>query len=327
MKKILTLILVVMCLAGCKKQSNSRAYEQFKKKVNNSESYKIKGSMEIYNNDETYTYSIDVSYKKDDLYKVTMINQSNNHEQVIIKNNDGVYVVTPALNKSFKFQSEWPNNGSQAYLLDSIVKDCNKDPIIKTENKETIVTCTPNYPNNPDLVKENIYLDKHGNVTKLVVINKDNQNKIKVLFKDTDYNASIRKEEFTLDSVLDESKVKTEKSGQMEDAIYPLFIPTNTYLSNKETLETDSGKRNILTFNGEKNFTLIEETTLINDDLSIIPVYGDPLLINDTIGALGTNYLYWTNNDIDYYLSSSDISQNDLITIAKSIGNTVLVGK
>ncbi len=46
---------------------------------------------------------------------------------MILKNDDGVYVLTPALNKSFKFQSEWPENSSQAYLFESLVKDITED--------------------------------------------------------------------------------------------------------------------------------------------------------------------------------------------------------
>jgi len=38
--------------------------------------------------------------------RVSLKNKTNNHEQIILKNSDGVYVLTPSLNKSFKFQSD-----------------------------------------------------------------------------------------------------------------------------------------------------------------------------------------------------------------------------
>ena len=48
--------------------------------------------MEIVNNEDVYTYDVKVAYKKGDFYRVSLKNTSNNHEQIILKNSDGVYV-------------------------------------------------------------------------------------------------------------------------------------------------------------------------------------------------------------------------------------------
>ena len=92
--------------------------------------------MEILSNEETFTYSLEASYLKDDYYKVTLVNQTNNHEQIILKNKEGVYVVTPTLNKSFKFQSEWPSNSSQSYILSSLLNDMKKEDKISVEEQD-----------------------------------------------------------------------------------------------------------------------------------------------------------------------------------------------
>ena len=325
MKKYLLLMIIPLLLTACGTKKNVKV-DKFIKKVNNSEAYSIKGAMEIYNEEDTYTYSLNVLYKEPDMYKVTLINQNNNHEQVILKNSDGVYVVTPALNKSFKFQSTWPDNSSQAYILKSLVKDIKSGYEVLKKDKEIIIKTKVNYPNNGDLTNQEIYFDNNYNLSKVVVKDNENNAKIKVIFKDVDLNDRIRDEEFYLNSLIKE--VESEQStGTLDDFIYPLYIPTNTFLNTKETIDTDNGKRNILTFNGDKNFTLIEEVTAINPELEIIPVFGDPMFINDSIGALGSNSLYWTSNNIDYYLTSNDLEQTDLITIANSLGNTILVGK
>ena len=44
-------------------------------------------------------------------------------------------VVTQSLNKSFKFQSEWPYNNSQIYLLQPILMDLENDKNLKFEAK------------------------------------------------------------------------------------------------------------------------------------------------------------------------------------------------
>ena len=56
---------------------------------------------------------------------------------VLHDDDDGVYVLTPSLNKSFKFQSDWPYENSQIYLLNALIKDIEKDS--KKEKTELII--------------------------------------------------------------------------------------------------------------------------------------------------------------------------------------------
>jgi outer membrane lipoprotein-sorting protein len=77
---------------GCGKVDIDKAKNDFQNKVTKSKSYLLKGNMEIINNDDTYEYLVEVSFLKDDYYKVRLVNQTNNHEQIILKNTDGVYV-------------------------------------------------------------------------------------------------------------------------------------------------------------------------------------------------------------------------------------------
>ena len=39
-----------------------------------------------------------------------MLDKGINQEQIIIRNADGVYVLTPALNQVYKFKGDWPLN-------------------------------------------------------------------------------------------------------------------------------------------------------------------------------------------------------------------------
>lgn len=96
MKKIF-LWLIVFCffITGCGKNGEKNVLNDLDKKISKSSSYFLEGMLEIVNDENIYTYKVEVSYKKDDLYKVSLVNTSNNHEQVILKNNEGVYVITP----------------------------------------------------------------------------------------------------------------------------------------------------------------------------------------------------------------------------------------
>lgn len=95
-KKILFLMIFffTLLLVGCGKYGEDDAIKDFKKKIDKADSYRVTGTLEITNNDDTYQYTVDASYKKDNNYRVSLINKSNNHEQIILKNSDGVYVKT-----------------------------------------------------------------------------------------------------------------------------------------------------------------------------------------------------------------------------------------
>ena len=261
MKKILLSILLIftLCLTGCMgKKGESYVMDEFSKKIEKAKSYYVEGTMELMNNEDIYEYDVKVSYKEGDFYKVDLINTSNNHEQVILRNDEGVYVVTPSLNKSFKFQSDWPYNNSQAYLLTSLLDDLTNDETKIYEETEDGYTFTTivNYPNNQKLVKQKIYFDKDINVKKVEVLDTNNNVQIKMNFDKIDLNSEFSNDYFNLDTLItkkDEienndnnqetnTEEKTKETATIEDIIYPMYLPENTYLTSQEKVDNEDGQ-------------------------------------------------------------------------------------
>ena len=87
----------------------------------------------------------------------------------------------------------------------------------------------------------------------------------------------------------------------------------------EEVIKKDDGERVILTFGGEKPFILIEETVGISDELEIIPTLGEPTLLTDTVGALSEDSVSWISKGMQYYITSENLSQDELVSVAKSI--------
>lgn len=325
MKKIFLFILIgiVILSTGCGKYSESNIINDLDKKINKLSGYKLDGDLEIVNNDEVYKYKVESSYKKDDLYKVSLTNTSNNYEQVILKNTDGVYVLTPSLNKSFKFQSDWPNSNSQIYLLQSIIEDINddKDKEFKETKNSYIFTTDVDYPNNKKLIKQKITFDKKLNLKKVVVYNGENVPLMTFKVADIDYSPTFKKNNFKVNEVLKTVKTETTKeTSALNDTIYPLALPDGTKLVNEEKVEKTDGNRIIMTFDGDKPFLLVEETASIEDEMTIVPTYGEPHMLMDTVGAMTENSLTWTSGGIEYYIVSDVMNQDELLEVAKSIG-------
>lgn len=375
-KKLLFLIMIigVFAISGCGKTSESDVIKDLTKKINDSKAYYVDGTLEIVNNEDVYTYNVNVSYKEKDNYKVSLVNTVNNHEQIILRNSDGVYVVTPRINKSFKFQSDWPYNNSQVYLLgpllDDITNDANRT-FEKVDDGSKIIVAA-NYPNNSKLVKQEILLDKSNNIKKVTVFDNNGTAQITMKFNKIDLNSKFNDNYFDLKQIIDikedntdnttnrennsdenknttDNKVEdnsttennntnvnennntnenknedkksseTKQTSSIEDVIYPMYIPTNTYLSNKEKVSKDDGERLILTFDGDNPFMLIEETVTYEKEHLIVPTYGELEVMASTVAIVNDNSVNWIDNNIEYYVVSDKLSKSELLNIARSI--------
>ena len=243
-----------------------------------------------------------------------------------------VIVVTPSLNKSFKFQSDWPYNNSQVYLLGNIISDINSDPEsnVILDNDKYIITSKVNFPNNPSLVKQRITLNKDLVIEKVEVLNKDDISLMTFVVDKTNYKPNFDENFFEINSIINNSETnevkEDNKVSTIDDIIYPLYIPTGTVLQDEEKVSKTDGERVILTFSGEKPFTLVEETTMKEDEFTVVPTYGEPYLLIDTVAALSNNSINWVSNGIEYYIVSDVMNQNELIEVAKSV-NVVSVLK
>ena len=325
MKKIILMLIVSLFLvSGCGKYSESDVVKDLEKKISKASAYQLDGSLEIVNNDEVYNYDVKVSYKKDNYYKVSLTNTANDHTQVILKNDDGVYVLTPSLNKSFKFQSDWPYSNSQIYLLSALVNDIQNDKertFEETKNGYQFTT-TVNYPNNRNLVSQTIEMNKNLKIKTVKLYNSDHVICMTMNFKNIDYSPTFKKDYFDLDATMDtysESVEQTQETSSLDDSIYPLVIPTGTKLTSEEKIQKDVGERIIMTFDGDKPFLLVEETANVEEEFTIIPTYGEPYRLMDTLGVMTDNSLSWVSNGIEYYLVSDVLSQDELIEVAQSI--------
>ena len=321
LKKFLVIFGFCLILCGCGKYTAPDAQKDLEKKINNLKGYSLSGEMEITNNDDVYKYDVDVSYSKSDKYKVSLKNKTNNHEQIILKNQDGVYVLTPSLNKSFKFQSDWPYNNSQVYLLQTLLSDIqnDSDKKFKTTSSGFIFITDVNYPNNSDLIKQKIYFDKKLNPVKVEVLNDEEDVLIKMSFKKVDFKANFKNKFFTLDNNMKASDQETAKTvSKIDEEIYPMYIPKNTKLSKKETVSLDNGERIIMTFEGENPFMLVQQTASLSDG-SVISVDGFPYQMATSVAAISDNMISWISNGIEYYVVADSMSDEELISVASSI--------
>lgn len=323
MKKIIiVLIISLLCITGCGKISGKDVIHDFHQKYDKSSGYQLRGKFEVTNHDEVYQYELSVDMKKDGYYKVTFFNTSNQFQQIILKNDEGVFLLTPSLNKSFKFQSEWPYNHSQVYLLDALLRDIDKDSNYTFKNQKTsyMIQTKVDYPNNHKLSYQKILFDKNYHLKKVVVFDENDSVCMTLMIDSLDYSPKFSNNYFDLDSIIDsDQEMEEQPTSVIEDVIYPLVLPDGTKLVNEEKVSKTNGERVIMTFDGEKSFLLVEETIDVFHDFMVIPTIGEPIPLMDTIGIMTDNSLSWSSGNMEYYLVSDVMNQEELVDIAQSI--------
>lgn len=321
MKKIIFVITCLLLAVGCGKYNEEDAYKELSEQIDSLTSYQLTGELLIYRGEDSYTYDVDVAYQKDDYYRVSLVNKVNNHEQIILRNQDGVYVLTPSLNKSFKFQSDWPYNNSQIYLLERIFTDLEKDDdrTLTQEGDGYIFTSKVTYSNNESLMTQKVYVDKDLQVQKIEVLDGDNVVQMCMTITNIDQKKTFDESYFQLESNMGAEQTIETTMSTIDSIVYPMYIPTNTYLTSQDKVILDDGERIILTFEGESPFMLVEETAVITEEMETSIIYGDPYLISDTIGAVTDYSVSWISNGVEYSLVSESLGLEEMMSVAESI--------
>ena len=286
--------------------------------LNKNSKYTMTGQMNIISNEELYSYDVKVDYLKGDYYKASLTNKETGHEQIILKNKSGVYVVTPNLNKSFKFQSDWPFNSSQAYILSSLLTDLKNDSnvLYEEKDKEYILSSTVNYPNNSNLVSQKIVFSDEILPKKVIVYDKNGNESITFIISKISFDTELDEKYFDVEN--SQSENCCEVTGNIDEVVYPMYLPVGTKFKSEETIKTDETNRVILTFAGEKPFILIEEVSKSPKEFEITTTSGELVFYENVLGTLGASSLNWTMDGKEYYLIGEDLTREELLKVASS---------
>ena len=282
------------------------------------EHYIVSGQMDIVSNEEMYHYDVVVKHLDEDYYRASLVNKDTNYEQIILKNKDGVYVITPSLNKSFKYQSDWPFNSSQSYILESLLNDLKNDSNVLLEevDGEYILKSTVNYPNNSTLTSQKITFNE--DILPYLVEVYNDQGIVNISFKINKIDFDTRLDDVDFDISNSSCDDCYEDVSVSEETVYPMYLPVGTTFKGEETINTDDSKRVILNFDGEKSFTLIEEVSNLPDEFEITTTSGELVFYENVLGNLTDKSLNWTMDGKNYYLISDDLTNEELLKVAAS---------
>lgn len=172
---------VVLCIsliaAGCGAKTAESVVKDLDGVLGGLKSYQGKGTMTLHTGQQPLQYEVEVWYKKPSYYRVSLTNAAKDITQIVLRNDEGVFVLTPKLKKSFRFQSDWPQNQGQVYLYQTLVQSILLDNSRQFAiDKESVVfDVMANYQNG-SLARQKIWLDAKTYAPQRVEVSDANAN-------------------------------------------------------------------------------------------------------------------------------------------------------
>ncbi|MEH7546043.1 LolA family protein [Neobacillus vireti] len=331
-KKFLLLITGLMfmfVLAACGSKSQDDVVKELTGKQSDLTSYKVNAKMTLKMGSDSQVYNVEIWHKDPTFYRVNLKNAEKDQSQMILRNKEGVFVLTPALNKSFRFQSDWPQNSSQAYLYESLIKDIVADKEAKFSSTKDyyIFETKTRYQNNSMLPYQEIKLNKSDLSPAVVkVMDPDRNPLVTVEFSKVKFNADFDKDDFDMKKNMTRAQLNLPAmaNGKNKDQSftikYPTFELTGSKLLEEKTVKIEDGKRVVLTYDGKKSYTLVQEkvsTKVASANPTLME--GDIVDLGATIGALSDHSLSWSQGGVDYMIASKNLTRDEMVEIAKSV--------
>lgn len=337
MAKLLFLFVTILVLSACGADSKEDVVKKLSNKWVDAKGYELTAEMSILTGEEPRVYGVEVWHTKPDFYRVEVSDTNAENTQMIIRNTEGVFVITPALNKTYKFQSKWPSENSQAYLIGSLANDIKKDKTatFKEEGDNYVFETKTSNNHKNMLPNQKIYINKKTLLpTDVSIMNENKEEQIHITFSKVSLGKTRAAAEYKIEQTpttpttptgkAEGTEETVETSAEIDDAefetYYPMLKWDQVHNIDEKIMEVDGEKRIILTYSGDKEFTIIQHRSEQGDS-SIIPVFspGDPVDLGVAIGAITDQSLSWEQDGMSFFIASSTLTKEEMIEVAASM--------
>lgn len=217
--KLMIVLLVLFVLSACGSPSKEDVVKKLSSKWDDAKGYEVEATMEIKTGEAPRKYGVEVWHTKPDFYRVNVTDEQSGESQMIIRNERGVFVVVPTLGKTYQFQSDWPEQNSQAYLIEALAKDIQLDEEAEMTEEEGMYTFVTKTRNNHQQVlpTQNVSIDKKTLLPKKVaVLDESKVEQITITFNKITLGVAHKPEDFgvEVEESTDGQKKETEKDSE-----------------------------------------------------------------------------------------------------------------
>ncbi len=327
LKFLIPVLVVLIVVSGCGKKSMEDVVGDLEEQLESLQSYKTEGELTLQTGDNPQSYDMEIWYQEPNFYRIALTSKEREITQIILRNEDGVFVLTPHLNKSFRFQSGWPEKHGQVYLYESLINSILEDEerTFETAEDQYVFEVKADYQNR-SLTSQKIWLTKDLAPTRVEVMDTNYNKIVEVLFEKFEMNVGFDEDAFDKDRNMSAAMlaVPTMAGGQTASdksdfgVIEPSYVPDGAKLSSVEEVKGEDGKTIVLKYKGAYHYTLMEERP---QAASVSFAYGEPVDLGFTYGVITGDQqktLIWTHEGVEYKLSG-DMPDEEMVKVAQSV--------
>ncbi|MFB5190838.1 LolA family protein [Alicyclobacillus fastidiosus] len=318
---VLALGLVGGVVVGCGVPTGKSVNQKIQTQAQqlDSTNYQSDATMTVQMDNNTQTYSVQVSYESPTTYKITLGNQDKQVHQVIVHNDNGMFIVSPSLQKVFRFNGDWAKNQGQIYLYDQLLKQITTTKNVKmTKGNGEYIFNVPVTPASDTISTQQVVLDSKTLEPKTVkLLDKDGKPAVTLTFKSFNTNVKFKQADFDPQSMVS-SQTKTTMTSDDEQAFG--YVEPKTLFGTKLTsLMQPSETSAVMKFGGDHHYLLQEWRPTpgqqADPEGQLVDMYGVPAMYTD---GNNVSSLTWLNNGVEYAITSNDLNQDQLEQIAMS---------
>lgn len=326
---LVLLLLLTFTISGCGKKDVEDIVEDLEDTYNSLDSYKAIGTMKIQTGENPQVYSVEVWYKTPHYYRIVLNNVNTKVTQIVLRNDDGVFVLDPALNKSYRFQSDWPESNGAVYLFQSLAKSIIDDSerLFSEEEDSYIFEVKANYQNQM-LTKQKVSLDKDLRPMQVLVFDPNQAQLVEMTYSDFDFDVSFEDDAFDMERNLtgwnldSAQTVDTVESSNSFGFIEPSYIPEGVTKNTPKFVDQEEGKAVVIKYSGKYNYNLVESEPK-PVPVSVIEMGSTEIVdLGFGLGIMtdmtDTRSLTWTYDGVEFKLSG-DLPSTEMIEVAKSV--------
>jgi outer membrane lipoprotein-sorting protein len=321
---LVSLLILSLTLVGCGKQDQETVLKDLTDLKTHLKSYESKATMTVTANNSQQKYFIETWYQAPHYYRIALGNDQNQITQVIVRNDDGIFVVSPQLKKSFRFKGDWAENQGHVYLyhaaIDRVLQA--QDKKFSAENGSVSFTMKME-PENPLVSTQRVTLKENGyEPQQIALLDKDNKAIVSVDFDSFKTGVEFKKDAFTPESAMAmaPSGTKPVLAGAKDfGVIEPRYVPSGAKLL--EPQETQSSV--MLRFAGKDPFTIIEQRPkAVDSNLyngQVVDLWGSTAVLTGNEGD--TRTLQWFHDGVEFSLTGK-MTSGEMIKVAQSMINS-----
>ena len=227
----------------------------------------------------------------------------------------------------YEFKGDWPLNTPKPYIYQSMLNVFKITHELEKLDDGYLVTCFPEFSNKNQWYKQEIKFDKELNPLLVNIYDKDEILRVKLVItefkKDTDFSDDY----FDVDKNLEDSKsTSMDVTSKLEDLpLYPSNVDLNASLKDSTVANINGQEIHILTYGGEKPFTVVQRLLSQNDEVVSSLIEGEMIDLMNGVGFICDGTVICIYNGVEYKIYSDTLTVAELIEVAN--GMEVVVTK